>query len=147
MDSRKETISEIAAESLIEKFKLFFNALNPKKLAKKDFFQNKIISWLIVIGIIANLANWIILAIFIRPVDGSIILHYNVYFGVDIMGNWKQVFIMPSIGLILFLINGFLAAYFYKNKERIAGYILLITSFMAQLSLMVASISVIIINY
>jgi len=147
MDPNKETISDVAVESLIDKFKLFFNAINPKKLAKKDFFQSRINFWLIALNIFANIINWVILAIFIHPIDKNIILHYNVYFGVDIMGNWKQVFIMPSIGLILFLINGFLAAYFYKNKERIAGYILLITSFMAQLSLMVASISVIIINY
>ena len=147
MNSNKETISEIAAESLMDKFKLFFNALNPKKMAKKDFFQSRINAWLAALNIFANLVNWIILAVFIRPVDRDIILHYNVYFGVDITGNWKQVFILPFIGLILFAINGFLAAYFYKSQERIAGYVLLITSFMAQLSLIVASISLIIINY
>lgn len=133
-----EKIKNNPTKSLIDKFRLFF---------KKDFFQNKIIPWLIVLNIVANLANWIMLAIFIRPVDGNIILHYNVYFGVDNMGNWKQVFLMPSIGLILFLINIFLANYFYKNKERIASYILLLSVFMAQLSLIIASISIIIINY
>ena len=100
-----------------------------------------------ILSFLANIINWIILLIFVHPVDGGIILHYNVYFGVDEAGGSKQIFIMPSTGLILFVINALLASYFYRQKERIASYILLLTSIMAQMSLIIASVSVIIINY
>lgn len=103
--------------------------------------------WLLLLSAIANIANWLLLKIFIIPVDFSIILHYNVYFGVDVLGSWKQVFLLPGIGLMLWFMNVFLSLYFYSCKERIAAYILLIACLMIQLSLIVASISVILINY
>jgi hypothetical protein len=113
----------------------------------QEFFQGQIVRWLLALCLVANLADWVILKIFIQPVDFPIILHYNVYFGVDMLGDWKQVFILPFLGLILFIINFLLSLYFYNQKERIASYILLMATLMIQLSLVVASTSVIIINY
>ena len=138
-------------KSLSGKFKLFFKSACPQLLrdsvAGGDYFRNKVNAWLLALSLLANIANWVILAIFIRPTDNNIILHYNVYFGVDMMGSWKSVFVLPSVGLALFLINFFLSKYFYRNKEKVASYILLIALFMAQLSLLIATLSVIIINY
>lgn len=114
---------------------------------RQEFFKSKVILWLIALSLAANIICWAGLWVLIKPVDGSIILHYNVYFGVDMMGNWGLVFIMPSVGLLLFFINFSLSLYFYRQKERIASYILLLTSLMIQLSLLVASASIIIINY
>lgn len=112
-----------------------------------DFFKSHIVLWLIVLSLIANLTDWSILGIWIKPVDFPIILHYNVYFGVDSVGDYRQAYLLPAIGLILFLINLVLALYFYKQKERIASYILLMAMLMIQLSLIIASVSVILINY
>lgn len=123
---------------LMGKIKLFF---------KRDYFQNRIVLWLLVISLLGNIVNWVIFGIFIRPNDSNIILHYNVYFGVDVMGQWKLVFLLPAIGLALFLINLVLSIHFYTRKERIASHLLLMASLMAQLSLLIASISVILINY
>src|SRR5665647_3666287 len=89
-----------------------------------DFFRNKIVIWLSVISLVVNLAEWILLWIYIKPVDFPIIIHYNVYRGVDLMDSWHQVFVLPLVGIILFVINLFLALYFYRAKERIASYLL-----------------------
>ena len=113
----------------------------------RDYFQSHIVRWMLVLIGVANLANWAALGIFIQPVDLPIIIHYNVYFGVDMLGDWKNLFLMPAIGLFLFLVNLSLSVYFYQRKERIASYLLLIATLMIQLSLLVASVSVIIINY
>lgn len=137
-------------KSLILKFKLFFKLILGNfwnKIKKNEFLNNKIVLWLLILNSLVNISNWIILAIFMNKIDGNVILHYNVYFGVDNIGNWKLSFAMPFIGAILFLINVFLAVFFYKNKERIASYVLLIGLFMAQAALILASASVIIINY
>jgi hypothetical protein len=125
-------------KGLISRFKLFF---------KQEFFRNKVVLWMVISSVVLNIANWLLLGWFIRPVDYSIILHYNVYFGVDIIGNWKAVFVLPGIGLLLFFINSFLALYFYRKLERIACHILLMASLMMQMSLLIASLSVILINY
>lgn len=137
------TIEEIEGKkSLIFKFKLFF-----KQIKENEFLKNEIVFWLLILNFVANISNWIILFIFMNKVDGDVILHYNVYFGVDNIGSWKKSFIMPFIGIIIFSLNVFLAAFFYKNKERIASYILLLSVLMAQMGLIIASVSIILINY
>ena len=113
----------------------------------QEYFKNHIIIWLLILGFITNLINWIILRIWVKSVDFSIILHYNVYFGVDLIGDYQQVYVLPTIGLILLCINCILSLYFYQQKERIASYVLLLAMLMIQLSLVVASTSVILINY
>lgn len=118
-----------------------------KNFLADDFFRNKIVIWLSIASFIVNVIEWIILWIYIKPVDFPIIIHYNVYRGVDLMDSWQQVFTLPLVGIILFIINFLLALYFYRAKERIASYLLLIAILMLQLSFLVASISVIIINY
>ncbi|MFA7209423.1 MAG: hypothetical protein WC120_04000 [Parcubacteria group bacterium] len=118
-----------------------------KSFFAQEYFKSHIVIWLLILSLTANLANWVILKIWIQPVDFPIILHYNVYFGVDLVGGYRQVYILPLIGFALFLINVALSIYFYGQKERIASYILLIAVLMIQLSLVVASASVILINY
>ena len=130
-------------ESLSGKCKLFFKRIT----VENDFFCNRIIFWLLILNFLASAADWIILAIFINRLDAGIILHYNVYFGVDAMGSWKKAFILPAISSSVFIVNAFLAGFFYKNKERIASHVLLLASLMVQLSFIVAATSVILINY
>jgi hypothetical protein len=134
---------------LQEKIKTKISGLKSKTRSffTKDYFKSAIALWLIILSLAVNLVDWVILGIFIKPADFPIILHYNVYFGVDMMGNYKLVFFLPFIGLILFLVNFFLSLYFYHHKERIASYLLLMAAFMIQLSLFVSILSVIIINY
>lgn len=127
--------------SIIEKIKLKISG------HVQEFFKSHIAIWLLILSFLVNMINWIILWIWIEPVEFPIILHYNVYFGVDSVGDYRQVYILPLIGLILFLINLFLAMYFYAQKERIASYVLLMGILMIQLSLIVASASLILINY
>jgi len=118
-----------------------------KSFFAQEYFQSHIIIWLLILSSVANAINWVILKIWIQPVDFPIILHYNVYFGVDLIGDYEQIYVLPLIGFILFLINMVLSMYFYGQKERIASYILMIASLMIQLSLIVASTSIILINY
>lgn len=132
-------------KSLFQKFKLFFKGRIIEK--NRDFFRNPIIFWLLLASILFNLANWIVLALFIKPVDKTIILHYNVYFGVDSVGHWAQAYFLPAIGLILLIVNLILAGYFYLRKDRMASHILMITALMVQLNLLIASASIILINY
>jgi len=132
---------------IIEKIKNSKPILGIKAFFAEEYFQSSIAVWLIILSLVANLANWLILKIFIRPIDLPIILHYNVYFGVDMMGNYKEVYVLPLIGIILLLINLFLSKYLYEKKERIASYLLMMAALMIQLALIVSSVSVIIINY
>jgi hypothetical protein len=126
-------------KGLVKKLKLFFK--------ERDFFQNKLVVWLLAVNFILTLINFLLISFFLPRVDTGIILHYNVYFGVDVVGSWKRAFFMPTLGLAILVVNSLFAAFFYKNKERVASYVLLLGALMAQLSLLIASLGVIIINY
>lgn len=112
-----------------------------------EFFKNLIVRWLLTGTIFLNIANWVLLAIFIRPVDFKIIFHYNVYFGVDLIGDWWQPYILPSMGIVFLIVNLAMAQWFYQQKERIAAYILLLASLMIQAGLIIASSAIVLINY
>ncbi|MFA5961805.1 MAG: hypothetical protein WC848_03940 [Parcubacteria group bacterium] len=125
-------------KSLNGKIKFFFG---------QEFFRSRIVLWLLFLGVFFNLVIWSVLKFYSHPAGSSIILHYNVYFGVDSIGASREVFLLPSIGFIVLLINVLLSFYFYVKKERIASYVLLLAALMVQLSLLISAISVIIINY
>lgn len=118
-----------------------------KFLFSQDYFQNALNIWLIILNVVINIANWALLLIFIKPVDFSIILHYNVYFGVDVIGDWRKILFFPALGIFLFILNLSLAFHFYKQDKKIAAYLLMLVSLFAQLSLIISTATIILINY
>lgn len=118
-----------------------------KKFFLQEFFRSSLVHWVLIASLIINIANWGAIAYFIRPVDFPIILHYNVYFGVDIIGDWWQIYYLPLIGLIILLANAILGYVFYQKKERLAAHLLMLATFIVQISIAVAVISLLIINY
>ena len=114
---------------------------------KGGYFRNCFVLGLLGGGLALNLANWIVLWFFLRDSNQAIILHYNVYFGVDWTGDFQKTYLFPLSGLVLLLVNFFLALFCYLSKERIATHVLLMAGVILQLCLLVAVIGVIVINY
>lgn len=126
-----------------------------KFLAKKEYtrffsqeyFHSPLVQWVIIGALFLNMVNWALIAFFNRPVDFPIILHYNVYFGVDVIGAWWQVYSLPAIGLVILLVNTTLGYSFYCQKERIIAHLLMLGSFIVQIIMTVAVASLLTINY
>ncbi len=118
-----------------------------KYIYMQEFFRSALVQWVIIAAIFVNLANWGFIAYFIRPVDFPIILHYNIYFGVDVIGDWRQIYFLPAIGLLILSVNTVLGYLFYKQKERIAAHLLLLATFIVQVGVSIAVASLLIINY
>ena len=112
-----------------------------------EFFHNPIIQWLLIVSLFFNLVDWGLLAYFIRPSESAVILHYNVFFGVDILGEWWQAFLLTGTGTLFLLTNLLLAYLFYQGKERIASYLFLLGTFFIQLGILISCAAVIRINY
>lgn len=111
------------------------------------FSDNILVRTLSLGTLFALMFSFGVLGFFIRPGSASIILHYNVYFGVDLVGVWWQAYALPSLGIIFFLGHLFLARRFYRGAERIAAYLMLLSASMLSFGLLVASVSVAFINY
>ncbi|MEK7680930.1 MAG: hypothetical protein AAB348_02710 [Patescibacteria group bacterium] len=56
----------------------------------------------------------------IRPDSGQIFLHYNIIFGVDLVGEWYKIFFLPIIGLGITLANYLLSIHFYSSDKFLA---------------------------
>lgn len=120
---------------------------NLNAIFQTEFFSSSMVHWVFIVSIILNLINWGAIAFFIRPVDFSIILHYNVYFGVDMIGFWWQAYFLPLIGILILFINGILGYFFYERKERIITHLLMLSIFFVQIGITISVASVLIINY
>jgi NADH:ubiquinone oxidoreductase subunit 6 (subunit J) len=71
---------------------------------------------IIILGL--NSLNWFfvyVININIAEQD-SVILHYNVDFGIDLIGNVRQIYIIPSIGLVIVLFNLILLFFAYRKN-------------------------------
>lgn len=120
-----------------ERFKRFF---------WHGFWTDPIIFFSIFFGVLFNAGIWIALFWTVIPTDLPVILHYNVHFGVDEVGNWKNVFIMPTIAFVLLLFNLILARFFYF-KEKPLAYLFAVSLVILQLLMAVGVISIILINF
>lgn len=136
---------------LEEKNKVNFNKYDPRPRVKsffsQDFFKNSLVHWTLISAIFLNIANWSITAFFIRPTEVEIILHYNVYFGVDIVGMWWQAYLLPAVGTVFMVVNTILAYLLFSRRERIAAHLFLLASFIIQAGTLIAIASIAQINY
>ncbi|MBI2439140.1 MAG: hypothetical protein HYV45_00830 [Candidatus Moranbacteria bacterium] len=112
-----------------------------------SFFRNNIVRVLMGGTIFFLLTHFFVLAYFARPTERSMILHYNVYFGVEIQSAWWQLFLLPLAGVFFFMVHGIFARRLYRACERIAAYLLLLGAWMLNVGLLIAGGGVAFINY
>jgi len=112
-----------------------------------DFYRNNIVRFMLLAIALLQMIAFGLLTFFVRSAQSIVIVHYNVYFGVDIVGEWAQVFMVPLVTFVFVIVNVFLAQWFYSQKERIASYVLLLTSLLISLGSVVACSGIALINY
>jgi len=113
----------------------FFSSYNRDKFIRINLFFSLVI----------NILIWLWLSLQIRALPELIPLHYNIYFGIDLLGYWYQVFLMPFFGILVILLNFFLGSIIYQ-KEKILSKFLAGTSSFIQVIIFLASIFIILIN-
>ena len=124
-------------EKLIERSRKFF---------WHGYWTDPSIFFSLVLAILANAGIWAALLLTVQKSDQPIILHYNIYFGVDAGGDWRNVYLMPAFSLALLLANLILSRFFYY-KERMASYIFAAIALLVQLLMAVGVTSIILINF
>lgn len=112
-----------------------------------SFFKNTIVRILIGVNVVFILASFAVLGFVVRPTSGLFVLHYNVYFGVEIQGLWWQVFIVPIASVLFLCGHLLLARHFYGVNERIAAYLALLGSCLIGIGVLIVSGGIAFINY
>lgn len=111
------------------------------------FLENAFIKNFLIGSVFLLIAGWGILLAFIQPRETPLILRYNVYFGVDLLGAWWQAYIFQGVATLLLLVHIALAYSLYQKKERFAAYILLLATNFFLFGVAVANASIAYINY
>jgi len=72
-------------------------------------------------------------------------LSFNIYFGIDYLGNWQKIFLGPLLGLIIILVN-FYFAWLVFLKNKFLSFWLIDTALVAQILILIFYLYLII-NY
>jgi hypothetical protein len=94
---------------------------------------------------LTNIAIWVWLLWYIRPQSELIFLHYNVLFGVDLIGPWYQVLSIPIIGVCILLVNAGLGWFFF-GKDKFIAYIMNAVTVLAHVFLGIAALLLVFLN-
>ena len=90
----------------------------------KVLYKDKIAWWLINVSILSILATWS-LFLFKKIVASPLaVLHYNIYAGIDVLGNWYWLYLLPALALLISILDCLLAITFW-TRFRIMSYFLL----------------------
>lgn len=72
-------------------------------------------------------------------------LHYNIYFGIDFIGKWYKIFIVPAAGIFFIIINFLLADIVYL-RDKVVSYFLVGAGLFVQVILILAALAIVSIN-
>lgn len=125
MSKLSQITSRVLAEVLVIGREIYSNY--KLKRTTSPFLKNKVVVWLFWFNLIVLVVDFFYIFLKLKGREDLIPLHYNIYFGVDLIGNKEQVFKLPLIGAIVFLVNYFLAGLIYRS-EKFASYILIFAS-------------------
>ncbi|MDD5031854.1 MAG: hypothetical protein PHR36_02290 [Patescibacteria group bacterium] len=96
-----------------------------------------------------NLLIWLIAYFINKSVSQDlVVLHYNIDFGVDLIGNVSRIYIIPLLGLIIILVNAVLIFIFSRRKDfKFFSHLLLTAALAVNLFLLIALGSVYLVNF
>lgn len=132
---KKENAVKVILRRLFILNKFLFSGI--KINALKPYWRQREIARTLFLSALINLLMWVYLYANRIESDYPVILHYNLFFGVDLLGNYNMSFVLPAVGAILFILNALLGQFFYKI-ERLASYILTLNILIIQIFLTIA---------
>ncbi len=95
-----------------------------------------------------NLLSWLFAAIIQRSIgSGLAVLHYNVIFGVDLIGDATRIYVLPLLGMGLYIVNFLLAATLGSKQERFVSYLLIGAAGIGNIIILAAVYFVYIVNF
>jgi hypothetical protein len=114
----------------------------------KIFFSKKPVYWLVVLTLSANFYLWYLIYNFVDFGKDFHVLHYNIYFGIDLIDSPQRLLSVPFLGMFFLIFNLCLSYIVYVfKKEFIIPYFLLSASLFVNLELIIYLIGVIGMEY
>lgn len=111
----------------------------------QQFLRRPLVFITVGLAALINFATWTILLIRMSQQTGSVVLHYTVYFGVDLVGSWQQSLLLPAFGLLILCFNA-AAAKAFDDTQKLFSHFFLVLTPMFELLLLFAAIFIILAN-
>jgi len=113
----------------------------------KELWRDVKLRWFLLSTLFLNLIIWVA-SVFInlKAQDNVIALHHNIYFGITLIGDAKNVYFIPFLGLIALVVNLILAN-IIKKEEKIFMLIFSICSLIVNIFLFLGITSIVLINF
>jgi hypothetical protein len=126
----------------------FYLSLAWLKKAITSLLTGRLSAILTIVAVVINLLVWLVAYVLFHLIgDDLAVLHYNVVFGIDFVGNASQVFITPLIGLVTLLVNAFLGALLLKGQDKILSLMLLSLAIIVNLFCLISLYFLYLINF
>lgn len=116
-----------------------------KVVVARPYWKDKQIMIIFFLSALLNIFTWIFLFYSQKENNHPIILHYNLFFGVDYLGNYEKIYLIPLAGLAIIIVNSILGHLLYL-REKLASYFLIFIVFIIQIFLLIDSYLIIKIN-
>jgi hypothetical protein len=71
-------------------------------------------------SLVLNIISWLIILAQIKPTSEILPLHYNVFYGADIIGKGYYLYLIPFAGLAILGVNYFLYRYAIRREPFVA---------------------------
>lgn len=99
------------------------------------FLRDKLVKYSLGAAILINAALWFYLFLAVKSAE-NIFLHYTIHFGVDLIGSFANLLMLPLLGLMIILFNFTIAYFLYDNLKRL-GLLLTVAAPVIQAFLLV----------
>ncbi len=109
------------------------------------FFRNPFIKYSLIGTGVLIVVNFLVLGIGIEPSADPIFLHYTTYLGVDFVGVWYLVYLIPVSAFIIGMLNAVLA-YFFARRDILFAQLFTATSTLVTIFLLIYSILIVRLN-
>ncbi|MFH0951134.1 MAG: hypothetical protein V1765_01535 [bacterium] len=110
----------------------FLGYFNFKKVGWKDilasFFKLFFVKIFLIFILLCNLLLWLLSWLVVVNINQELsILHYNIIFGIDYIGNPHSIFWLPALGLIIALVNIIISLWLFQREKLLAQMLMLST--------------------
>lgn len=118
-------------------------------IALADVWRFRPSRFYVLIASLWQIIAWLEAIFIYRNLTGDfLVLHYNVDFGIDLVGAPRRVFLYPIFSLIVLTLNFCLAAVFHRHKDfRLFSHILLLAAVLFAVFLTLSLMFIYLINF
>ena len=114
-------------------------------LLQSEFLRDRLILVSLTSGAVLNIIIWILAISKFGYTQETVPLHYSVVYGIDFVSSSRQIYQLPAAGLVIWLVNAWLGRMVFQ-EGKIFSYFLIVGSVFGQLILLLALLTLVILN-